>query len=346
MNFKTSNLLGRCKSPPVGAWGFTLVEILVTLSVIAVLIALLLPAVQQAREAARRIACASNLRQLGLATHAYHEAHQMLPLETQLAHPISHFVISNGFLSIHAQLLPYLDVSSLYDAINTRRRVPADHVEPASSWLFLTTAARHRVGVFLCPSDPHWDRWPGGNSYRGCWGVGPMWARSAEYPDSANGIFRPIPVGSRFALVTDGLNRTAMFAERLIGSADPESGLLDRIHIAFVPNQADASTMVLACAAQSTLSGSPYLSAGKYWIFTGMHHTLYTHALPPDSAIPDCMNDDAPPRGAVAARTMHGDVNVAFADGNVRQVSSQVDIAVWRALGTMADGETVLDSSY
>src|SRR6187401_317053 len=89
--------------------GFTLIELLVVIAIIAILISLLLPAVQQAREAARRTQCKNNLKQLGLAMHNYLDAHRRLPLCLNA---------SNKPISVHAYMLPYLDQTPLYSRID------------------------------------------------------------------------------------------------------------------------------------------------------------------------------------------------------------------------------------
>ncbi len=129
--------------------GFTLIEILVVIAITGILMALLLPAVQAAREAARRSYCANNLRQIGLALHQYHTANEVFamgcsfqapgpPLSTQLA-------MWNSF-SAQASLLPYLDQAPLYASLNFSLS-PLDYDDSN------TTAVFRVVSIFICPSD-------------------------------------------------------------------------------------------------------------------------------------------------------------------------------------------------
>ncbi len=150
--------------------GFTLIELLVVIAVIAVLIGLLLPAVQRVRESAARLKCANNIKQIGLAAHAYESAHGVLPPgyygplpitagwqaanytgvqggAPQILPPLS--VQNVGLLAI---LLPYLEQSSVYAQLEFEKRMdrlgPTWHTNPQN-----IAAARTRISIFLCPSD-------------------------------------------------------------------------------------------------------------------------------------------------------------------------------------------------
>ncbi|WP_197442821.1 DUF1559 domain-containing protein [Lignipirellula cremea] len=128
------------------AFGFTLVELLVVIAIIGVLVALLLPAVQMAREAARRMQCTNNLRQIGLACHTYHDAHQTFPPGRLLYNGVdsggSPTKIVTGFL---AMVLPYVEQAGLSDAYDQRFGFD----DPANQ-----VVANQVVNVFLCPSTP------------------------------------------------------------------------------------------------------------------------------------------------------------------------------------------------
>src|SRR5262245_27142112 len=121
--------------------GFTLIEVLVVIAIIGILIALLLPAVQAAREAARRMQCSNNLKQIGLAVHGYHDAIGSLP-------PGYDFYDAWQEWSPSTMLLPYLEQSALFDAINFNADSAGDTTNPVNS-----TAITASVAVFICPSD-------------------------------------------------------------------------------------------------------------------------------------------------------------------------------------------------
>ena len=183
--------------------GFTLIELLVVISIIGLLVALLLPAVQRAREAARRIGCTNNLKQFGLALHGYHESHGRLPM----GYTFSPGYVRGGF-GWGAMILPGVEQRALFDAANFGRPL----------WdRSNATAATTPLGVYLCPSD---ETSPGRflerdgfryakSSYVANFGPGNMDAS----PDDRRGLFsRNSSTG--FAEVTDGLSQTLAASER------------------------------------------------------------------------------------------------------------------------------------
>jgi prepilin-type N-terminal cleavage/methylation domain-containing protein/prepilin-type processing-associated H-X9-DG protein len=189
------------------ARGFTLIESLVAIAIIGVLTGLLLPAVQAARESARRASCTSNLRQIGLAMHGYHDAQNCLPT----GYTFSPGYIRGGF-GWGTMILPNLEQQLLFDAAN----FSAPLWNPAN-----TTVATTALESHLCPSDDtsagrfleREDFRYAKTSYAASFGPGNM----DMNPDDLRGLFSR-NCGMRFAAVTDGLSQTLAGAERHNGT--------------------------------------------------------------------------------------------------------------------------------
>jgi prepilin-type N-terminal cleavage/methylation domain-containing protein len=146
--------------PRAARRGFALIELMVALAIISILIALLLPAVQAAREAARRARCQNNLRQIGLALHAYSDTNGCFPVLSTRAWIRPERRIYEGTFSVHVRLLPHLEQGPLFASINFDvGTVPPDtfNVDPTEAeWAMIAvnaTAYRTQVATFLCPTD-------------------------------------------------------------------------------------------------------------------------------------------------------------------------------------------------
>lgn len=326
--------------------GLTLLEVLISIGVIGIVAALTVPAVQTSRESSRRIACLSNLRQLGQATEHFVSATRRYPEfhSYGLNHqgPISR-------ASVHVQLLPYLDQQPLYDtldqfAISSQTEPPfAEHEGNAQ-------ALSHTVPVFICPSDSQSS--PGRNNYRACYGTTPgihaSWApqrprRGRLELESLWGVF----LGARNpARITDGLSQTMLFSERVTGDGDPHRyNSWTDVAVTEGPHHYFPNDAVIHCAALSSIDRhSSYL--GWTWLTQGYSHTAYNHILPPNSRIPDCVDQwtsSGSGQGAITARSHHpGGVNGVLADGSARLLNESIDLKAWRALATI-HGEEVID---
>jgi prepilin-type N-terminal cleavage/methylation domain-containing protein/prepilin-type processing-associated H-X9-DG protein len=329
--------------------GFTLIELLTVIGVIAILIALLLPAVQGAREAARRSQCANNLRQIGIGIAGYTAQYSVFPIlhastYDQFRRRFSYM----NFPSIQLQILPWMDQATLYAQVNFRAGiVPSDNYQYPLDREWITviqinqTVANTRVATFLCPSDSRVP-FPSGNSYRGNVGVGPLDLTQWESPDSGNGFFHELFVISP-AQITDGMSHTACLSERIMGSNGTSNHMpfQDAYMQLYWALTADDALRICMISTTGPFASERYSKMGSSWMWTGRERTTYTHTQAPNGKIPDCLSPgciSAP--GMTTARSYHpGGVNVLYGDGSVRWVSSGIDQTIWRAHGTRSGGE-------
>ena len=328
--------------------GFTLLELLVTAGVVALLIALLLPAVQAAREAARATECRNNLKQFGLAIHNHASTEGAFPAGLPLRPDDGRF--PDHYYSQHVALLPHLGAGALARAVDGSRRRHNQTVPPFSEW------DDARVPTFLCPSDGRGAN-AGGTNYRAATG-GTIYRERGwrdepppGWPERAFGTFTAFrPVGP--ADVRDGLSQTAAMSEKL-RSDGPEAftrrtdvWLTGRFDLE--PRYASDEEFTSLCrtAPPDGEVNRYFPHAGASWVQPGFHHTWYNHAAPPNAPHPDCDLYGAafglPLGGVFRATSDHpGGVHLLLLDGAVRFVGDAVDPATWRALATRAGGESV-----
>ena len=334
--------------------GFTLIELLVVLGIVALLVGLLMPAVQSARESARRARCQNSLHQIGLALASYLAAVGSFP--TACTAEPGH----DGYYSVHTRLLAHLDQPTLYHAVNFETGTWSPDTYPRSHHpdvglvnKFNETVFMTHIGLFLCPSDGGPFR-ETGNNYRGNVGVGWMPRPVASYPDSANGIFPEVGT-VRASDVTDGLSQTVAFSERLRGSGNvrepvtllsPERDMFSvfSIPLSEIRNGDD---LVRACriSAHPANPNPGFTTTGRWWFWTGREQTLFNLAQPPNGRVPDCvMGASRPQVGMTGARSGHpGGVNVLMADGSARFVTDSIAVAAWRAQGSRSGGEPIAE---
>ncbi len=332
---------------------FTLIELLVVIAIIAVLIGLLLPAVQKVRESAARAQCQNNLKQLGLACHSYHDVKKTLPYGRR-------YDIWDTFTWTQ-QVLPYLDQNAVYNGYWTSlRQNPFSEVYPGPNGPIgnepeLRTARTSMIPPFYCPSDPAGIQ---GNemdtmeycfirgNYRGCtgsgdmygdatdatagpWGIGVFGVRNGQSEDPGAHVRT---VGVRLGDIQDGAASTLLFSECLVCTVTPGwGGPIGEIiygnmggglfSASLTPNSSVADRPIGPCPQDQgdTTYKAPCQSLGGNAWWT------------PSAA------------GAYAgARSAHaGGVNAAMADASVRFFANEIDLAVWRALGTRSGHEPV-----
>ncbi len=312
--------------------GFTLVELLVVITILAVLIGLLLPAVQAAREAARRISCQNNLKQLGLALHNHHTAFNHFPPGRNVPLP--------AVFSTHAYLLPHAE-GLAYNQIDLKS--PPITFSLASGVVLDGSvnypAATTTMPIFVCPSDRNSSgKLPGSEfaatNYAACSGSGLLNAGSLN---NADGIFF---AGSTISFrdIADGSSNTIAFGERLTGRGKSTGTNVNHSPQYEMWEIADRSApSIQACAVRT--HGSWYAYRGEKWIIGNYGNTLYNHFYVPNSLSCDCMNI-LQQCGFMSARSAHpSGVVVLLGDGSVRFASQSIDVQVWRDLSTRDGGE-------
>jgi prepilin-type N-terminal cleavage/methylation domain-containing protein/prepilin-type processing-associated H-X9-DG protein len=310
--------------------GFTLVELLVVIAIIGTLVGLLLPAVQAARESARRSTCSNNLKQITLALNVFHDGKQQFPMGV-LA-PSNMGSAFNQRISWMLQLLPFVEEAGLYSSL-------APVLSPQASASFTIANLKSVVG-YTCPSDSALGtKWTYGSdtgprsNYVGCFSPDAgMMSKDADYSGTYGGgkstsdlrsLFN-YNVTRRMKNVTDGISKTVAVSECVAGT----------------PDSAD--------------------HRGRWW---GEWGAQYSHKNTPNSNVPDAIwsvvagspynmcvsTPTAPCNGGASewanlifsARSKHsGGVNAGMADGAVLFISDNVSTTVWQALGSINGGET------
>lgn len=333
--------------------GFTLIEVLVVIAVIAVLVGLLLPAVQAARESARRVQCTNNIKQLGLAVHQYIDSTGALPPSMVLAGSGTKVAWSNGW-SIHMRILPAIGHGSSFNALNFSVRYQ-DHVN--------TSVTSQVIATFLCPSEANQQPTShqtfgdvGINNYGWCMGDWFVWGSFASTQPNRSAFG---PNQSRtWADVTDGLSQTALMAEvKSYQNYLRDCGGLSQVNDPSNIPSPNASPMQVV---PEYAGGSCMLKPDGHteWVDGGVHHTGFTTAWTPNKVTGNATIADldingqrekqgGPTFAAITARSYHrGGVNLLLGDGSVRFVKTTIAGALWRALGTVAGGEVVSADSF
>ncbi len=359
--------------------GFTLIELLVVIAIIGILIALLLPAVQAAREAARRSVCVCNLKQIGLALHNYHQVNECFPPGSLAlflnGNSKSPTFYSNHGPSVHARVLGFNEQSALFNALNFSVGVFNEMPGIAMN----STVSITKINGFLCPSDlaPTWYFQGGGtflthyqasgNSYFASIGSSLEFA-AQETGGPPNGPFPYIGTkGSitSMASVTDGVSNTIGFGEWKIGSGSSNSrSIQDVVFVGSFPSgtQRNDGTLVmpnptlvanlqpwLDQCTQTWASGGgrqgKTCTLGESWAFGLVGYSQGNVLQGPNPKNPNCNTNgtgtlESP--GVYGLSSFHpGGANVLMLDGSVRFLKDSIrNQTIW-ALGSIQQGEII-----
>ncbi len=323
--------------------GFTLIELLVVIAIIAILIALLLPAVQKVREAAARAKCTNNLKQIGLALHNFELSTGTLPPNGSYVPANSTATFTGDSYSVLSRILPYIEQAALYQLVDLTAAATSQPVVTAQ-----------RISIYVCPSEvndmprtstpPRYPTTYGANE--GAWLV---WDPTTG--SSGNGVFPliayPNEKGLRLTDIADGTSTTVGFAEvKAFGSYLKGTGTTPA-----TPPTTAAGVVALGGTIKT-------LVAHTGWTEGNTFQTGLTFVLPPNTYVPypntadgltydvdwistlDGSSTTIVSYASVISRSYHsGGVNVLFMDGSVRFVNSAIDLTTWRAMGTPNGGE-------
>lgn len=345
-----------------GRSGFTLVELLVVIAIIGILVGLLLPAVQAAREAARRMQCSNNMKQLGLAFHMYHDTYKRFPAgANQQYTPATGNIQNNNWYGYSAMtmVLPFIEQQSLFNQLRfNSHHYDGNIIAPAV--VSPLAVSRTKLATFLCPSDRDapFGAETGQSNYGVCLGsnIGYGLGNTGE----ANGMFSRVNY-TRFSDASDGLSQTIMLGEWNKGDNngtifDTSSDWANSIGIGTLrPN----ATRVYPTAAELDAVGQAALSAGASshrsvaglrWIAPGQYNSMFNTLATPNWRWPSLMDcggcGQGDSSGVFPARSRHpGGAMHTMGDGSVRFINQTIDLFEYQALGSANGREAFSDST-
>jgi prepilin-type N-terminal cleavage/methylation domain-containing protein/prepilin-type processing-associated H-X9-DG protein len=314
--------------------GFTQIELLAVLAILAVLLAIIIPAVQSARETARNSTCRNNLRQLGAAMQSFEATHGVYPPGRE-----NYWMYQTVFYT----LLPHLDMQSLF----AQFQYTWDGTEPEFQEL-----QRLPIPILQCPSEYEPQERQGGptrTSYAVNFGTGVQRygynGMQRPFTQSSPALnYRSGPIGVED--VHDGLSTTAAMSEWLYGATDQNGDRLRTVwrtpQLLIEPSQLEEFAKLCSSVPESAMDYGWRSSGelGASWLYSGAPSTAYNHVLTPGST--SCTNGTKVQQGAYSANSMHpGAVNVLYVDGHVDALSNAIDVEVWRKTGSRVEHDLV-----
>ncbi|WP_345684034.1 DUF1559 domain-containing protein [Novipirellula caenicola] len=325
---------------------FTLVELLVVIAIIGVLVGLLLPAVQAAREAARRMQCSNHLKQIALACHNYQSAFRKFPPSAIVDLSVTS-TGNNGSWGVHGRILPYLEQGNVYDSVDL-----------SLAWDNQLSIDGLKIPTYACPSDPGADEVRVFDDNRPSlypttygFNFGRWFVFNPTDRQGGDGMFYPNSLLS-FRDCLDGTSHTLLAAE--VKAWTPYNRNGGPASTTIPTNQSEAETMVA--------SGAQFKNTGHTeWPDGRVHHTGFTVTMTPNSKVQYIESGQVyeemdfnswqegkdgiagnPTYAMITSRSHHtGLVNAAKLDGSISSVTDSIDKTIWHALGTRNGREVV-----